>query len=71
MTSLVAQRINEHLTLEKPNAWCDGCITTNLSLTTPAHASQITAALGTTSDFIREQGECSICKQDKKVIRRA
>lgn len=71
MTELVAQRINEHITLEKPNAWCDSCIVKNLFLTAHAHSAQITAALGTTSDFVREMGECSICHEPRKVIRRA
>lgn len=71
MTGLVAQRINEHLTFEKPKAWCDGCIVKSLSLTANAHSAQITAALGTTSDFVREKGECAMCGDERVVIRRA
>jgi len=40
-----------------------------LGLSQQAHAAQITAALGTTSDFVRIKGVCSLCKNDRMVIK--
>jgi hypothetical protein len=68
---LVAERVNDYITCRRPNAVCDPCIAEALGLGQQAHASQITAALGTSSDFIRETARCSICGAIKKVIRRA
>jgi hypothetical protein len=64
---LVAQRINDFVT-DHQNLVCDKCIITALDLTALAHSAQITATLGTTSDFSRDYGICSICKRDKLVI---
>ena len=68
---LVAERVNAYITRMRPNAVCDPCIADALGLGQQAHASQLTAALGTTSDFIRETARCSICGTKRKVIRRA
>jgi len=65
---LVAQQVNNFITDRKPNAVCDSCIVDGLGLTKQAHAAQITAALGTTSNFERIRGECSKCKKVKLVI---
>ncbi len=66
---LVAERVNEFIMGHKPKPVCDNCIVNALSLTAHAHSAQITAALGTTSDFSREKGECSLCKNERTVIR--
>jgi hypothetical protein len=66
---LVAQLVNDWVSERRPKAVCDNCIVEGLKLTTQAHSSQITAALGTTSDFIRSKSECSICKNARLVIR--
>ena len=65
---LVAQKINDFITSRRPDAVCDKCIVESLGLTVSAHAAQITAALGTTSDFVRERGDCSLCKNERMVI---
>ena len=65
---LVAQKINGLITSRRPASFCDRCIVEALDLTQHAHAAQITAALGTTSDFTRESGECSACKNVRVVI---
>lgn len=65
---LVAKKINKFIMSRKPVAVCDGCIVDALGLAQNAHSAQITAALGTTSDFVREKGECSICKNWKTII---
>jgi hypothetical protein len=64
---LAAQRINDFITAYgKPI--CDGCIVRALDLVAYAQSSQITAALGTTSDFTRERGRCSVCNNERTVI---
>ena len=65
---LIAQKVNDLITSRAPRAVCDACIVDALGFSSHAHAAQITAALGTTSDFIRQAGTCSICKKDRIVI---
>jgi hypothetical protein len=68
----VPQRINDFITAQRPNPVCNKCIAEGVGLTNDtAHPAQISGALATTSDFVQEDGECSICKAAKKVIRRA
>jgi hypothetical protein len=64
---LIAQKINDFVTFRSAPI-CDRCITGGLGLTTQAHAAQITATLGTTSDFKRKTGICSVCKNERIVI---
>jgi hypothetical protein len=66
---LVAERVNAFIKQQRPGAVCDLCIVDALKLSAPAHAAQITAVLGTTSDFSRAVGECVLCKNKRKVIR--
>ena len=48
---------------------CDICIADAVGLLNRGlHAVQTTGALGTTSDFTRENGVCSICKRARMVI---
>jgi hypothetical protein len=64
------QEVNDFITARHPAAVCNKCIATGLGwINDAAHPAQITGALATTSDFTQEQGECSICHNDKKVIR--
>jgi len=65
----VPQRVNDFVTSKYPHVVCDPCIVDALGLTQQAHAAQITGALGTTSDFVRERGTCSLCKNNRVVIR--
>ncbi len=66
----VAEKINSYIRQHWPDSICDGCIARELDLAKP-HAQQITSALGTTRDFIREDGICSMCGKEKRVTRRA
>lgn len=67
----VAQRINDFITQQHSNPVCNKCIAIGLNLTNDAaHPAQITGALATTSDFVQEREECSLCKNTKKVIRK-
>lgn len=66
---LVAQRVNDFITSHFPNAVCDKCICLAMKFNSHAHSAQITGALGTTSDFERERGQCILCKGERIVIR--
>lgn len=64
------QEVNRFITSFSPLAVCDKCIAGKLGwVNETAHPAQITAALATTSDFSRERGECSVCHNQKQVIR--
>jgi hypothetical protein len=65
------QEVNAFITERHPAAVCNQCIAKGLGwVNESAHPAQITAALATTSDFTQDEcGECSICRQRKKVIR--
>jgi len=65
---LVAEKINKYITSLRPSAVCDKCIVKAMGLTAHAHSAQITAALGTTSDFRRANGTCAVCKNDRVTI---
>jgi hypothetical protein len=65
---VVAQRINDFVTSRHGATVCDKCIVSGLGLTTTVHSAQVTAALGTTSDFERKTGQCSVCKNERLVI---
>lgn len=67
----VPQRINDFITSHRPKPVCNKCIADGVGLINDgAHPAQVTGALATTSDFLQEEGECIICKSQKKVIRR-
>jgi len=67
----VPQRINDFITKHRPNYVCNKCIAEGVGLTNEgAHPAQVTGALATTGEFEQVQGTCSICKNNKKVIRR-
>ena len=68
---IVANKINSYITAKAPGAFCDGCITNALGLKKPQHAQQITSTLGTSRDFVKEDGVCETCGEEKKVIRHA
>lgn len=64
------QEVNDFITRQAPKAVCDKCIAVALGFANKtAHPAQITAALATTSDFTRDRGDCSICHNEKEVIR--
>jgi hypothetical protein len=68
----VPQKINDFITKRRPHHVCNKCIASGVGLTNDtAHPAQVTGALATTGEFVQEQAICSICKNTRKVIRRA
>ncbi|MDA9529788.1 hypothetical protein ACM42_15415 [Bradyrhizobium sp. CCBAU 25338] len=65
---LTAEQVNEFITKRRPAFVCDQCIVRGVGLSVRAHANQITAALGTTSDFVREKGSCPECKHTEVMV---
>ncbi|MEO8927245.1 MAG: hypothetical protein ABI306_08785 [Caulobacteraceae bacterium] len=63
------QEVNDFITARRPADVCNKCIADGVGMTNKAaHPAQIAGALGTTSDFTRGPGVCSICKEQKVVI---
>ena len=68
----VPQRVNDYITSLYPKAICNVCIAKGTDLSDKrGHPAQVTAALATTTDFVRTMGKCSICKNEKQLIRAA
>ena len=65
MTS-IPERVNRFVA-ERGAPICDRCIQQSLKHSLTNQVQQITSALGTTRDFKREKGTCSICKNQKMV----
>ena len=66
---IIAQRVNDHITLRRPDELCDSCIANEIGLR-HQQANRVTMALGTTSDFTRGDGQCADCARDLMTIRR-
>ncbi len=67
----IAYDLNAYITKNAPNAFCDDCLQKALQLSQRQQAALRTETLGTTSDFARQSGECSLCHSVKQVIARA
>ena len=67
---IIAERVNQFITQRRPAAICDACIASALALR-HQQANRVTMALGTTSDFVRDQGTCVDCGKEQKVTQRA
>jgi hypothetical protein len=59
------EQIVGYLQKNKPRAFCDDCLAGELQFARRQEAAVITATLGLTSDYVRQRGACSICKNDK------
>lgn len=64
----VPQRVNTYICGAGGYPVCDDCIHKALELPQRQQVQQITSTLGTTRDFTRAIGECSICHKEAKVI---
>lgn len=67
----IADQVNKFLTDNRPNAYCDDCIAEKLSLSRRQQAFRVTSALGTPgTSFVRADGICTSCREERKVIHR-
>lgn len=66
----IPERVNALISLSGA-ANCDRCIQEELGLAQNNQVQQITSALATTSEFVREKAACASCRKVKVVTRRA
>ncbi len=66
----IPERVNALIT-DSEAARCDRCIQEALDLAQNNQVQQITSALATTREFVREKGPCADCRKVKVVTRRA
>lgn len=64
----IPERVNAFI-MNRSGALCDGCIQQGLGIVQNNQVQQITAALATTREFVREQGRCPICRRLKMLTR--
>jgi hypothetical protein len=65
----VPERVAKFLRESGGTAYCDGCIQRMLGLARVQQVQQITSSFALAGGFARENGICSTCNEDKKVIR--
>jgi hypothetical protein len=65
----IAERVSDWLKQKKSARFCDDCIKEELNLSRRQQAFRVTSALGTTSEFERQTGDCTSCGKEKLVIR--
>ncbi|HTU10528.1 MAG TPA: hypothetical protein VMG08_06465 [Allosphingosinicella sp.] len=70
MTTTIPERVNALIT-HSAGAQCDRCIQEALGLAQNNQVQQITSALATTCEFVREKAPCAGCGKAKVVTRRA
>jgi len=68
--SNLPQRVNALITMSE-GARCDRCLQEELGVSQNNQVQQITSALATTSEFVREKAACLGCGKLKAVTRRA
>lgn len=68
-TMTIAERVSDWLKQQKGDAFCDDCIKEKLALSRRQQAFRVTSALGTTREFRRQSGICSVCRSTKLVTR--
>jgi hypothetical protein len=66
---MIAERVLKFLNDRRPDAVCDDCIAARLDLKRRQQAQRVTQPLSLTSDFDRRQSVCSLCGDEKLVIR--
>jgi len=67
----IAYDICSFVTSNAPQAFCDACVQRSLAIRQRPQVAIRTEAFGATRDFTRVNGECSICRATKLVIRAA
>jgi hypothetical protein len=67
----VPEQIADLIRSIKPAHICDACIQNELSLERQQQAQEVTSAFEHSADFERTTGICSVCGQQKTVIRAA
>jgi hypothetical protein len=66
----VADDVRAFVTRLSPDAVCDDCIADRLGLSVRQHANHKTRELAGSAGFERHKASCSLCGDDKLVIRK-
>ncbi len=66
----VLDEVRRFVTRLSPDAVCDDCIAEKLELSVRQHANHKTRELAGTGGFERRKGACSLCGNEKLVIRK-
>ena len=67
----IAEQVAHFLHQRKPKAYCDDCLCEELKLSRRQQAFRVTSALGVTSDFRRDDGECFRCHESPRKVTQA
>ena len=67
--AMIAHRVHKFITDHRPEAVCDDCISKSLALKRRQQAQRCTMPLSLTRDFDRRTDRCSLCGDEKLVIR--
>jgi len=70
MTHTVFDQVEALVKRLAPEPVCDDCISERLGLSASEHVQHKTSELSGMSGFERQKGPCSLCTDDKMVIRR-
>jgi hypothetical protein len=65
----IAEQVSSFLRANNGKAFCDDCLQKLVKLKLRQQAQRVTGALEQTREFTREEGTCSNCGKEKKVIR--
>jgi hypothetical protein len=63
----IAERIRHFLNERAGMQYCDDCITSQLGLERRQQAQSVTASIGSTGEFKRDDGICFGCNKEKLV----
>lgn len=66
----VLERVRALIERLSPDPICDDCVSERLELSVRQHANHITRELAGTNGFERRKEACSICGNEKLVIRK-
>jgi len=62
-------KVNDFLLARMRRPYCDGCIQERLGLKWRQQVQLVTSTLAVTPSFIRENGTCCNCEEQKQVVR--
>ncbi|TAL35619.1 MAG: hypothetical protein EPN98_06550 [Phenylobacterium sp.] len=67
---MIAEQVRDFIVKHRPKAVCDDCIADGIPLKRRQQAHRCTMPFGLTSEFDRRRDRCSICGDDKLVIKK-
>jgi len=65
----IPEKVNDFLMARAKRPYCDGCIQERLGLKWRQQVQLVTSTLAVTQNFVRENGVCCNCQEQKQVVR--